>query len=506
MRKNNLKQLIFTWTGTRLDQLRLRLSRPDALILLSLLGLLTGLFAGGLIVLFRLVVEQSQSSFLPMGLPENYEGLDPWMRFLLPLAGALIIAWVFQHFSKGTTVLGVSYVMERMAYHQGYLTLRGMLLQFVGATVAIISGHSVGREGPHILLGAATGSLLGQYLTLPNNSIRTLLGCGTAAGIAASFNTPLAGVIFSLEVVMMEYSLTSFIPVILAAVAATGVSILAFGNTPAFEVPALVMGSLSDIPLVLLLGFLIGAVAALFIYLMKQVAGRVSGVAFWQRVLWAGGLLGVCGVLVPQVMGIGYDTVNSALLGDIGLGLLVMILLVKIVATVSSLGLGIPGGNIGPLLFIGACVGSLTGQVATTIFQHNTLDVGFYALLGMGAMMGATLQAPLAALTAMMELTHSPQIIMPGMLAIVVAALTSRVLFRQESLFLALLKAMGMDFDTNPVMLALRRSGVASVMQKRFVRLDVVITREKAKAVLNSEPEWLLIDGEKEPLGVNVGC
>ncbi|MCW8943296.1 MAG: chloride channel protein, partial [Sedimenticola sp.] len=372
MRKNNLRQQIFIWTGTRLDQLRLHLARPDALILLSLLGLLTGLLAGGLIVLFRLVVEQSQSSFLPMGLPENYEGLDPWLRFLLPLAGALIIAWVFLRFSKGTTVLGVSYVMERMAYHQGYLTLRGLLLQFVGATVAIISGHSVGREGPHILLGAATGSLLGQYLSLPNNSIRTLLGCGTAAGIAASFNTPLAGVIFSLEVVMMEYSLTSFIPVILAAVAATGVSILAFGNTPAFEIPTLVMGSLSDIPLVLLLGLLVGAVAALFIYLMKQVAGRVSGVAFWQRMLWAGGLLGVCGAVVPQVMGIGYDTVNSALLGDIGLGLLGMILLVKIVATVSSLGLGIPGGNIGPLLFIGACVGSLTGQVATTIFQHNT--------------------------------------------------------------------------------------------------------------------------------------
>jgi CIC family chloride channel protein len=499
MRKNNLKQRITRWGSEQLDQLRLHLSRPDALIHLALLGLLTGLLAGGLIVLFRVAVEQTQAGFLPEGLAENYEGLSPWVRFWLPLAGALFIAWFFHHFAKGTTALGVGYVMERMAYHQGYLTLRGLLLQFVGATVAIISGHSVGREGPHILLGAASGSLLGQYLSLPNNSIRTLLGCGTAAGIAASFNTPLAGVIFSLEVVMMEYSLASFIPVILAAVSATGVTILVFGDSPAFEIPALAMGSLDEIPIVLVLGLLVGAVAALFIIMMRITVERSSRIPFWQRILIAGLLVGICASAVPQVMGIGYDTVNSALLGEIGLGLLLLILIVKILATVASLGLGIPGGNIGPLLFIGACLGSLVGQIVTTFFHQDTLDVGFYALLGMGAMMGATLQAPLAALTAMMELTRSPQIIMPGMLVIVVASLTASELFRQQSLFITLLRAMGKDFDTNPVMLALRRVGVASVMHKRFARPDRLLSKEKARELLKDEPEWLLIQDDDGP-------
>jgi CIC family chloride channel protein len=502
MRKNNLKQRITLWLSEQLDQMRLHLSRPDALIHLAFLGLLTGLLAGGLIVLFRVVVEQTQAGFLPGGLSENYEGLTPWLRFLLPITGALFIIWIFYHFAKGTSVLGVSYVMERMAYHQGYLTLRALLLQFVGATIAIISGHSVGREGPHILLGAATGSLLGQYLSLPNNSIRTLLGCGTAAGIAASFNTPLAGVIFSLEVVMMEYSLTSFIPVILSAVTATGVSILVFGNTPAFEIPTLVMGSLSDIPIVLVLGLIVGAVAALFIFMMRITAERSMKIPFWQRILIAGLLLGLCATVVPQVMGIGYDTVNSALLGEIGLGLLLLVLVAKILATVASLGLGIPGGNIGPLLFLGACLGSLTGQVVTTVFHHDTLDVGFYALLGMGAMMGATLQAPLAALTAMMELTRSPQMIMPGMLVIVVASLTASEVFRQQSLFLTLLRAIGKDFDTNPVMLALRRVGVASVMHKRFARPDRLLSRGKAHELLKAEPEWLLIQGDDGPVSL----
>lgn len=502
MIKNNLKQRISLWSGDRLEHLRLHLSRHDALLQLSLLGLLTGFLAGAVIVLFRIVVEQTQAGFLPDGLVENYEALAPWLRFLLPVGGALFIALFFQWYSKGETVLGVTYVMERMAYHQGYMTLRSFVLQFVGAATAIISGHSVGREGPHILLGAAAGSLLGQRLSLPNNSIRTLLGCGTAAGIAASFNTPLAGVIFALEVVMMEYSLVSFIPVILAAVTATGISIAVFGNAPAFEIPPLTLPSLAEIPVVVLLGLLVGALSALFIQLMQMTMARVVRMAYWQRILCAGLLMGGIGYLVPQSMGIGYDTVNSALLGELGIGLLAAILLAKLLATVACLGLGVPGGNIGPLLFLGGCLGSLIGQIATHVFHHDTLGVGFYALLGMGAMMGATLQAPLAALTAMMELTYSPHAIMPGMLAIVVAGLTVTHLFGKESLFLTLMRAIGKDYDTNPVMLALRRAGVASVMRKRFARPPRRLSRDRAEALLQDEPEWLLIQGEGGPVSL----
>lgn len=502
MRKFNLKQQIRRWYGNRLERLRLHLARQDALLQLSLLGLLTGLLAGTVIVLFRVAVEQTQASFLVDGLPENYEALTPWARFLLPVAGAIVIALFFRWYARGDTTLGVTYVMERMAYHQGYLTLRAFILQLVGAAVAIISGHSVGREGPHILLGAASGSLLGQRLSLPNNSIRSLLGCGTAAGIAASFNTPLAGVIFALEVVMMEYSLASFIPVILAAVSATVISIAVFGNAPAFQIPPMTLPSLAEIPVVLLLGLLVGVLASLFIHLMQLIMERVAGVPFWRRVLTAGVLMGGVGLLVPQAMGIGYDTVNSALLGELGIGLLLVILVAKLLATVATLGLGIPGGNIGPLLFLGGCLGSLTGQVATHVFHHDTLDVGFYALLGLGAMMGATLQAPLAALTAMMELTHSPQTIMPGMLVIVVAGLTVRELFHKESLFLTLMRAIGKDYDTNPVMLALRRAGVASVMRRSFARPERRISRDKAESLLRDEPEWLLIQGEGQPVSL----
>jgi len=176
-----------------MDRFRLNLAHPDALIQITLLGLLTGFLVAAVVILFRLIIESFQSLLLPGNAIENYEALPLTMRIALPLIGGLIIALCFRLLARGEYVVGVVHVMEKLAYHQGRLNLRGMMLQFLGASVAIISGHSVGREGPSIHLGAASASLVGQALGLPNNAIRTLLACGVAAAIAASFNTPLAG-------------------------------------------------------------------------------------------------------------------------------------------------------------------------------------------------------------------------------------------------------------------------------------------------------------------------
>ena len=479
---------------------RILLARPDALLPLALLGVATGLAAGVVIVVFRLVVEGAQAGFLPGRAPENYEDLSWYWRLALPVLGSVLLAVVFRAYGKGFEVLGVARVMERMAYHQGHLTRRGFLLQFFGAAVAIISGHSVGREGPHVYLGAASGSLLGQWLALPNNSIRTLVGCGTAAGIAASFNTPLAGVIFALEVVMMEYTLASFVPVILAAAIATLVSNAVFGASAAFLVPHFELAALHEVISVLLLGIAAGAVAAGFIHLRQVTAATGRRLAIWWRLLLAGVLLGLLGAAVPEVMGIGYDTLDRLLAGELLLETLVVLVVVKVVATTASVGLGVPGGMIGPSLFIGACLGGIAGWGAQVLGADS--DLGFFVLIGMGAMMGASLQAPLAALTAMVELTHNPAIIMPGMLAVVAASLTASELFRKESLFVTMLKASGMDYRTNPVLQALRRVGVAGVMSNRFVRSAALVERDKARRLLDDEPAWLLIDGEKGPAGL----
>ncbi|WP_456413582.1 chloride channel protein [Thiolapillus sp.] len=490
---------IHAWFSAQLENTRLHLARPDAMIQLAIIGLLTGALAGLVIVAFRLLVEQTQTWLLPGDSPEAYELLPHWAILALPLAGAILLALMFRWLAKGLYVLGVARVLERMAYHQGHLGLREFLLQFFGAAIAIISGHSVGREGPHVYLGAAAGSLLGQWLTLPNNAIRTLVGCGTAAGIAASFNTPLAGVIFALEVVMLDYHLASFIPVILAAVTATMVSNAMLGSEAAFTMPAMALGGLSEIPLVIILGLIAGAVSASFTHLVQVVASNSRNLAIWWKVLLAGVITGLLGLAVPEIMGIGYDTVNATLLGSYGAAFLLLLMGAKLIATSTCVGLGVPGGMIGPALFIGATLGASMGQLAQLWMPHLDTQVGFFAMLGMGALMGASLQAPLAALTALLELTNNPQIIMPGMLVVIIAGLTASQVFGQESLFITMLKARGLDYQQNPVLAVLRRMGVASIMDKQFVRSPRAINPETAWELLKSKPKWIVVTKDNTP-------
>ena len=486
--------------AARLDESRLRLARPDALIPLALLGLVTGVLAGAVIVLFRLFVEGLQDIGLPGEGAENYEGLPLWARVLVPLVAAVLLAAMFRWFAHGIHVLGVARVMERMAYHQGRSTVREFFLQFFGAAIAIVGGHSVGREGPHIFLGASSGSLLGQAFALPNNVIRTLVGCGTAAGIAASFNTPLAGVVFALEVVMMEYTVASFIPVILAAVSATTLSNQVFGDYPAFVVPPMDSTTLSELGLVLVIGAAAGAMSAGFVQSVLSVGRWAKGMAIERRMLLAGAFVGAIALVLPEVMGIGYDTVGLALNGSIAVLLLVSLLIGKVAATSACIGLGVPGGMIGPSLFIGAMLGALLAEIAAPLLPGIQNPVGFFALIGMGAMMSGSLQAPLAALTAMLELSDQPEIILPGMLAVVVAGITASEVFGQQSLFITTLRAAGLDYAATPVHQALRRIGVASVMERSFVRLDARLTRESVDEVLGHNPTYLVIDSEGEQL------
>ncbi|MEW8563245.1 MAG: chloride channel protein [Candidatus Thiodiazotropha sp.] len=484
------------------DRLRLQLSRHDALLILSVLGLICGFVTGVVIILFRLLVESTQSTLLPGGGAENYEALHPLMRFLLPIAGGLLLGFVFLRYANGLHVLGIPRVMERLIYHQGHISVRGFLLQFFGAAIAIISGHSVGREGPHVFLGAASGSLLGQYLSLPNNSIRTLLGCGTAAAISASFDTPLAGVIFALEVVMMEYTLVSFIPIMLAAVSANSLSLIMFNGERVFDIAINQLGSLHELIFILLLGLAAGTASAAYVSLIQFISDRTQNMAFWLRNASAGVLIGLIALAVPQIMGIGYDTVNQILLGELGLYLLITLVVVKILATAISIGLGIPGGTIGPALFIGAALGGVIAPLPGLLFEGQVSDPGVYALIGMGAVMGAALQAPLAALTAIIELTHNPEIIMPGMLAIVIASLVNSELFGKSSMFHTLLEATGLNYHTDPVMQSLRRIGAASFMNRNLVQVNPLLSRDSARMILDQNPEWVLIKGEKDEMAL----
>jgi CIC family chloride channel protein len=481
-----------------LEFFRSQLASVEALPQLAVLAVITGALAGAVILSFRAGIEFTLTELLPERDPENFEGLRIELAIGLPLLGGLLLGLIMQPLRPSARRVGVVHVMERLSLHQGYLPLRNALLQFFGGMLALVTGQSGGREGPAVHLGAAASSQLGQIFRLPNNSIRTLVGCGTAAAIAASFNTPIAGVIFAMEVVMMEYTIGSFIPVILASVTATLLTRYVYGADPAFVVPALSMQSLAEIPFIIFAGILLGGLAAMFNMLVQRFS-RLSHRAMWQRGLLAGALTGGAALLTPQVLGIGYDTVNGAMIGQIAVTTLALLVVTKLIASAACVGLGLPVGLIGPSLVIGAAFGGVLGSIGSIWYPEAAASPGFYVMLGMTAMMAAVLQAPLAALMTVLELTANPNIILPAMLVIVFATMTASQVFRQRSVFLSTLDTLGLQYPPNPVSLHLQRAGVASLMQRDFVRVPAVMGSEETRLALQRQLTWVVVesaDGE----------
>lgn len=472
-----------------LEHLRLRLARGEALWLLALLGALSGLMAGLAIVVFRLLMAAALPMLLGADHPQQFEFLDPWLRFLLPTLGGLLVGLWLSWIAAADRELGVVHVLERLAYNEGQLPLKNAGVQFGAALLCILAGHSVGREGPSIHIGAAAGSVMGQRLHLPNNSIRVLVGCGGAGAIAAAFNTPLAGVIFAMEVVLVEYTLTGFIPIILAAVSATALSRAVFGDAPVFSVPGdLDLGALSDLPGIVLLGVILGGLAAGFTRLLLAVTRQAHRYRLWLRLLLAGVVTGLIGLVVPEALGIGYDTLNAALLEPLGWEWLLWVLVGKLAATVLGLGLGLPGGLIGPLLVIGALAGAALGYLLP-----GTTTPAFYAMLGMGALMGATLNAPLAALTALLELTANPHVILPGMLAIVAACMTAQQALHTPSVFVALMRARGLEYTVHPVSQFLRRLGVVHKLDRQVTEWPRQVVPERLARLPETPASWIVV-------------
>lgn len=477
---------------------RRRLSGVDALPQLAVLGLLSGLITGGVILVFRLAIEWPLEHFLPGEGSESFEELDLLTRGLLPLAGALALGLFLHRLATHDRKVGIVHVMERLNYHQGYIPVRSAIVQFITGVSTVVTGQSAGREGPAVHLGAAFSSLMGQWMRLPNNSIRTLVACGCAAAISASFNTPISGVIFAMEVVMMEYTIAGFTPIILAAVSAAIVSQAIYGSEPAFSVPALTMNSLMEIPWILVIAIIIGVAAAIFIHLVDTM-GRYHHRPVLLRLAVCGLMMVPFALLIPEVMGIGYDTVDLAIHGHLAFWLLLGAGIAKLIITSLTIGLGMPSGVIGPTIFMGATLGGAMGLVGAQIAPETASSVGFYAMLGMGAMMGAVLQAPLAALMALMELTRNPHIMLPGMLIITTASLVTSEVFGKKSLFLTILKSQGLSYQNSPVIQALRRVSVGAIMDRGILRTERHLSMDEARKILKSEPKWLVVEGSSGP-------
>jgi CIC family chloride channel protein len=479
-----------------LDRLRHYFALGDLQLKLYLLATLTGLLAGGGIILFRLLIDYAQISIFPSGKIEDFASVH-WLWIMgLPVIGGLLIGLLFNGLDPPQRGTGVVHVIERLSYHEGKMPWANLVRQFIGAAIALISGHSVGRESPSIHIGAASGSFFGMNLDLPNNATRILVASGAAAAISASFDTPIAGVIFAMEVIMMEYHIATFIPIILASVSGAVLGRLVFEESPFFGLVATQMQSLWEVPYIILLGVFLGLVAVLFIRSLSFFSGFLVNSPIWLRTTLAGLLVGMGGLMMPDVMGMSYNLINTAHLSEMAIPSLLLLLVLKLILSSACVGLSIPGGLIGPTLVIGAAGGAILGHIGHAIYPELSSSIGFYAMIGMCAMMGATLKAPLAGLMALLELTSNPHIILPGMLAIVFSSIIVFEVFKLDSVFLILLRKRGLDYRSNPLTQALRRINVSSAMQTEFVILPAIVSREEAKTALSESRLWVVIEQE----------
>jgi H+/Cl- antiporter ClcA len=468
-----------------------------ALLPYSLLGLIAGICSAAIILGFEFLIDFISAIWLGPGNSGNFESLDPLLQFAIPVGGALVLGVLFTALPAQDREVGIVHVLSRMHSHYGQLPLRNALVQMVGGALALGTGQSGGREGPGVHLGAAINSSIASGLNLPNNSQRILIACGTAGSIAVAFNTPLAGVIFAMEVIVAEYSVVGFTPVILAAVSATTVRHSFSVSAATFSVPTIQMASLLELPYILLLGIVTGAVISVFIMMLKR-GLQFSHYPLMLRFGIAGLITGALALLSPAVLGMGYDTLNQALLGEIAPTALLLLIGCKLLATSASVSLGMPIGLIGPSLVIGGCLGGVLGYLGGPVFPELATEPSLYVVLGMGAAMAALLNAPLAAILAVVELTQNIFVVFPSMLAIVAATLTTSLVFKQRSAHQTVLRHLQREIPEDPVSQLLHQTNVNTVMDRDVAVVPHQIDASGEAGRWEHAARWCLVlrDGE----------
>ncbi|MET4805398.1 chloride channel protein [Limibacillus sp. MBR-115] len=478
---------------------------------LFLLSILVGL-AGGLAGIgFRLGIDFFQWLALSVRGENLLAAIDavPWWRILLsPMLGGLIIGLFVYHFMPGRQQpQAVSQVIEASAFRGGRMSSIVGLKAAVVNALSIGCGGSVGREGPVVHLGASIGSFFANRLHLGRAMSRTLLGCGVAAAVAASFNAPIAGVFFALEVVVGHYALSAFAPVVVASVLGTMVSRMYFGDFPAFVLPATrEITSFFEFPAFALLGIISAIAAILFMRSIMAVEDtwlRFPKVPSWARPAIGGLAVGCIALVFPQVLGVGYGATDAALSETLPLWLLFALILMKTLATALSLGSGFGGGIFSPSLFLGAMVGGAFGVLATSVFPDLSSGHGAYTIVGMGAVSGAVLGAPISTVLIIFEMTNDYALTIAVMIATAIASIITQQLFG-KSFFQWQLERRGISLAGGREVGLLRALEVSGFTDKAVESVDPGTPLAEVRRKLAAAPWSLLavVDDDERLVGL----
>lgn len=423
MKRHKLDKL-FGWRikiGRREVIHYLRTSSASYFLIFSIL---VGIGGGFGAIFFRWLIQQFQELFFVKG--EHILGFaGRYYILFIPALGGMIIGPLIHFFAREARGHGVPEVISAMVLHGGKIRLRVPFVKAIASSICIGSGGSVGREGPIIQIGSAIGSAIGQFFKLAEEKTKTLVACGAAAGIAATFNAPLGGIFFALEVILREYGLRNFSSVVLSSVTATVISRSFLGDSPAFQVPAFELYGLLDIPFYFILGVLAAFTAWIFIkalYKSEDVFNSLKIPDYIKPAL--GGLvIGFIALYFPQVLGVGYEVIENSINHGIALGTVAALVLLKIIATSVTLGSGGSGGIFAPSLFIGALLGEAFGKLITLVFPGIEIPPGAFALVGMAAVFAGTAHAPISAILLLFEMTGNYKILPPLMISCVIAVI-----------------------------------------------------------------------------------
>ena len=457
--------------STTTDQIRdkfrsILMFDQNMLILAALLGFLAG-FAS---TFFRWMIEFFESIFSVKGFslagipPQTY----PFLLPLMPMLGGLFIGLICKYFPNAVKENGVHKVMYAVALNDGKVRKRTIASCAVTSSITIGSGGSAGREGPTVQIGAAVGSTIGQLLHLSTERMRVLVGCGAAAGIAASFNAPLAGVLFALEIILGDFAIHTFSPIIIASVIGTVTGRALEGNEVTFNVPVHELVHPTEIIFYLALGMLCGIVARLFTFMyfyVQQIFEEKFNMPDLYKPAIGGLIVGMVSIFMPQILGNGYDVMEQALTGQMFWGLAFLLVFMKIICTSITLGSGGMGGVFAPSLFIGAMVGTAFGSSVHFIFPTLSASAETYSVVGMGAVAGAVMQAPLTNILMLFELTNDYTLILPIMATCIAASYTYQR-FTKHSIYMQNLLNKGIN---------IRHGREASIMNSIKVQ-DVMST------------------------------
>jgi len=476
--------------ATILNRLRV-LTLQNEILLPYALALLVGLAAGGGAVIFRKLISAFDWVFFNR-LGDALSALGDQRVILLPVLGGLLVGPIVIYLAREARGHGVPEVMMAMETRGGRIRPRVAVVETIASALCIGSGGSVGREGPIVQIGSSVGSTIGQILGLSAENIRLLVASGAAGGISATFNAPIAGVFFAMEIILRRFNLRNFSVVVLSSVVADALAHAFLGDDPAFAIPPYALESNFEFPLYALLGLFAALAGLAFITILYKTEDIFDALHMPEAVKPAiGGIgVGLLGLWFVDLFGVGYgsgpsaNAMSSALTGERTTDVLIALAGLKIVATSFTLGSGGSGGVFAPSLFIGAMLGAAYGNVAHDLFPGLTGPSGAYGMVGMAAVFAAAARAPITAILVLFEMTRNYSIILPLMMAVAVSTVVAQLITR-DTIYSIKLRRRGVEIEEGRELPLLQNITVGQAMARNF---DVVSADTGVAELLESIP------------------